>query len=159
MLRKSHSDAHKHTDTADEYQQKLERAEVHRLEQHICESYNSVNTGLGENAGDKNGDGCGSRAVRVSSEGMERHDKRLGGKAEPDAAWKAIYFQPTFFNRNMKQEVMLSDDYRRMADRHGLFRLEPFLSRRMQDHAFTLSPQEQSLFAQYFTTIGAQLTG
>ena len=80
-------------------------------------------------------------------------------EAEPDAAWKAVYFQPTFINRNMKQEVMLSDDYRRMADRHGLFRLEPFLSRRMQDHAFTLSLQEQSLFAQYFKTIEAQLTG
>ena len=81
VLGQGHGHADEHAHAAEEHQHELDSAQIHALEQEVGKADDAIDTGLGQNAGDQHRDGRGSRAVGVRRQGVEGHDKGLGGKA------------------------------------------------------------------------------
>ncbi len=79
-------------------------------------------------------------------------------QTEPSCVVTALCFKPTFLNVNMAAPSMLCAAYRELADRHGLFNMDAFITHQMQERTLGLIPEEAFVLLQSLDTIGRLLT-
>ena len=71
-------------------------------------------------------------------------------QTEPSCTVTALCFKPTFLNVNMAAPSMLCAAYRELADRHGLFHMDAFITHQMQERTLGLIPEEAAVLGMFF---------